>query len=207
MKAIPVDAFCRFKFLSRVSFSPEGSNACLAVTEIDQKKDEYRSCLWLLRGGKLRKLTGSGKESSFQYLDDNTILFPGQREEIDKESIESRFYRIALDGGEAELAWTFPIPVQKVLPLPGGDLLLVGTTFPGFEELYSGDRRLLAAYQKQLKEGKDYEEITQVPWWWNGSTFTKGSYSSLFRYSAHEEAPPPDGAQRQRVRCAALVRQ
>ena len=23
-----------------------------------------------------------------------------------------------------------------------------------------------------------------MPWWWNGSTFTKGSYTSLFRYSA-----------------------
>ena len=184
MKAVSIDAFCRLKFLSRVSFSPEGRSACLVVTEIDKAKDEYRSCLWLRRDGKLRKLTSFGKESSFQYLDEDTILFPGKREEADKESIESRWYRISLSGGEAELAWTFPIPVSKVLPLPDGDLLLAGTTFPGFEELYRGGKKLLADYQKQLKEGKDYEEITQVPWWWNGSTFTKGSYTSLFRYSA-----------------------
>ena len=184
MKAVSIDAFCRLKFLSRVSFSPEGRSACLVVTEIDKAKDEYRSCLWLRRDGKLRKLTSFGKESSFQYLDEDTILFPGKREEADKESIESRWYRISLSGGEAELAWTFPIPVSKVLPLPDGDLLLAGTSFPGFEELYRGGKKLLADYQKQLKEGKDYEEITQVPWWWNGSTFTKGSYTSLFRYSA-----------------------
>ena len=184
MKAVSIDAFCRLKFLSRVSFSPEGRSACLVVTEIDRAKDEYRSCLWLRRDGKLRKLTSFGKESSFQYLDEDTILFPGKREEADKESIESRWYRISLSGGEAELAWTFPIPVSKVLPLPDGDLLLAGTSFPGFEELYRGGKKLLADYQKQQKEGKDYEEITQVPWWWNGSTFTKGSYTSLFRYSA-----------------------
>ena len=184
MKAVSIDAFCRLKFLSRVSFSPEGRSACLVVTEIDKAKDEYRSCLWLRRDGKLRKLTSFGKESSFQYLDEDTILFPGKREEADKESIESRWYRISLSGGEAELAWTFPIPVSKVLPLPDGDLLLAGTSFPGFEELYRGGKKLLADYQKQQKEGKDYEEITQVPWWWNGSTFTKGSYTSLFRYSA-----------------------
>lgn len=184
MKAISIDAFCQLKFLSQISFSPEGRSACLVVTEIDKAGDEYRSCLWLLRDGKLRKLTSFGKESSFQYLDEDTILFPGKREEADKESIESRWYRISLSGGEAELAWTFPIPVSKILPLPDGDLLLAGTTFPGFEELYRGGKKLLAEYQKQQKEGKDYEEITQVPWWWNGSTFTKGSYTSLFRYSA-----------------------
>jgi indolepyruvate ferredoxin oxidoreductase beta subunit len=172
------------KFLSRVTFSPGGTSACLVVTEIDREKDEYRSCLWLRRNGRLKKLTSFGKERSFQYLDENTILFPGKREEGDKESIESLWYKLPLDGGEAELAYTFPIPVSELLPLPGGDLLLLGQTFPGYEELYTGDKKTLAAYQKARKDGADYEEITQVPWWWNGDTFTKGAYTSLFRYDA-----------------------
>ena len=184
MKPIAIDEFCKLKFLSRVTFSPKGTSACLVVTEIDRKKDEYRSCLWLRRNGKLKKLTSFGKERSFQYLDENTILFPGRREEGDKESIESLWYRLPLDGGEAELAWRFPIPVSELIPLPDGDLLLLGQSFPGFEELYTGDKKLLAAYQKARKDGADYEEITQVPWWWNGDTFTKGAYTSLFRYDA-----------------------
>ena len=184
MKPIVMDEFCKLKFLSRVSFSPAGTSACLVVTEIDREKDEYRSCLWLRRNGRLKKLTSFGKERSFQYLDENTILFPGKREEGDKESIESLWYKLPLDGGEAELAYTFPIPVSELLPLPGGDLLLLGQTFPGYEELYTGDKKTLAAYQKARKDGADYEEITQVPWWWNGDTFTKGAYTSLFRYDA-----------------------
>ena len=184
MKPIVMDEFCKLKFLSRVSFSPKGTSACLVVTEIDRQKDEYRSCLWLRRNGRLKKLTSFGKERSFQYLDENTILFPGKREEGDKESIESLWYRLPLDGGEAELAYTFPIPVSELLPLPGGDLLLLGQTFPGYEELYTGGKKTLAAYQKARKDGADYEEITQIPWWWNGDTFTKGAYTSLFRYDA-----------------------
>ena len=74
MKPIAIDGFCKLKFLSRVTFSPKGTSACLVVTEIDREKDEYRSCLWLRRGGKLKKLTSFGKESSFQYLDEDTIL-------------------------------------------------------------------------------------------------------------------------------------
>ena len=79
MKPIAIDEFMNLKFLSEVTFSPEGRSACLVVTEIDRKKDEYRSCLWLRRDGKLRKLTSFGKERSFQYLDEDTILFPGRR--------------------------------------------------------------------------------------------------------------------------------
>lgn len=187
MKPIAVDEFCHLKFLSNVTFSPAGRTACLVVSEADRKKNGYRSYLYLRRNGRLKKLTSFGKESSFQYLDEDTILFPGKREEDGDNALESRWYRISLTGGEAELAYTFPIPVSRVLPLPGGDLLVAGTTFPGFEELYRGEKKDLAAYKKYRKDNEDYEEIAQVPWWWNGGTYTKGAYTSLFRYDARRK--------------------
>ena len=187
MKPIAADEFCRLKFLSDVTFSPEGKTACLVVSEADRKKNGYRSYLYLRRDGKLKKLTSFGAERSFQYLDEDTILFPGRREEGDKESIESRWYRISLSGGEAEEAYVFPIPVSRILPLPGGDLLVLGAVFPGFEELYRGEKKDLAAFKKHRKDNEDYEEIAQVPWWWNGATYTKGAYTALFRYDARRK--------------------
>ncbi len=187
LKPIAVDEFCRLKFLSNITFSPEGKTACLTVTEADREKNGYRSYLYLRRDGKLKKLTSFGKESSFQYLDEDTILFPGKREEGDKEGIESRWYRISLSGGEAETAYVFPVPVSRILPLPGGDLVVLGTTFPGFEELYRGEKKLLNEFKKHRRENEDYEEICQVPWWWNGATYTKGAYTSLFYYEAKKK--------------------
>ena len=184
MRPIERDEFFRLKFLSAPSFSPEGKSACLVVSEIDRKKDEYRSCLWLRRDGKWKKLTSFGRERSFRYLDEDTILFPGRREEGGEESTESLWYRISLSGGEAELAYRFPIPVSVLEPMPGGDLLLIGETAPGFEELFRGEKKTLAAFRKARKEGEDYEEIEQIPWWWNGASFTKGAYDSLFRWDA-----------------------
>ncbi len=187
MRPIAVDDVLKFKYLSEITISPEGGTACLAVTEADLKNNGYKSYLYLYRGGKFTKLTTGGKERSFQYLDEKTILFPGNREEEKgaegkEPDLTSRWYRISLDGGEAELAYTFPIPVSKVITLDGGDLILVGSTLPGFEDLYKGDKKHLAAYKKHAKENADYEEISQVPWWWNGSTFTKGAYESIYYY-------------------------
>ena len=186
MKPVEMETLYQMRFLSQITFSPEGKSACFAVTEMDRKKDDYRSCLWLRRDGKLKKLTSFGAERSFQYLDEDTILFPGKREP-EEDAQGSRYYKISLSGGEAEEAFSFPIPVTKLLPLPGGDMIAAGRVAPGFEELYTGDKKLLAAYKKHLKDNADYEEITQVPWWWNGSTYTKGAYTALFRYDARRK--------------------
>ncbi|MBR1759280.1 MAG: S9 family peptidase [Lachnospiraceae bacterium] len=186
MRSIEIDDFCKMKFLSNVTFSPEGGSACYVVTQIDKKKDAYVSHLYVRRGGEEFQLTTFGEEKSFQYLDEETILFRGKREE-EKNPLISRFYTISLGGGEAKLAYTFPIPVSEILPLAGGNLLVVGQTIPGFEELYLGDPKYLATYEKHVKENADYEEVTQVPWWHNGGTFTKGSYRSLFFYDAKKK--------------------
>ena len=191
MRPIAIDEFCRLKFLSNVTFSPEGTTACLTVTEIDRKKDEYRSYLYLRRKGKLRKLTSFGRESRFQYLDEDTILFPSRREKPEDDDLTSVWYRISLSGGEAEEAYRFPIGVSRVLPLPDGDLIVLGTAEPGFENLYTGERKAQDAWKKARKENADYEEITQNPWWWNGGSFTRGAYTRIFRYDAKRKKLRP----------------
>ena len=185
MKPIAVDDFCRLCFLSQLRFSPNGRRAAFVLTRADKAANTYRSSIWLLEDGKPRRLTAGGKERSFQFLDEETILFPGDREEKKDGSepdLTSRFYKIRTDGGEAEEAFRFPIPVSQLLPLPDGRFLVRGQTLPGFEDLYTGEKKRIAAWKKSVKENADYEVITQSPWWWNGTTFTKGAYQSLFLY-------------------------
>ena len=181
MKPISVDDFSKFKYLSSITFSPEGKTAGLVVTEADKKNNGYKSYIYLYRDGKMKKLTTFGKEGSFQYLDEDTLLFPGKREK-DEETTGSEYYKISLSGGEAEIAYKFPIPISEVFPLPDGNLILLGKVMPGFEDLYKGNAKYLAEYKKYQKENADYEIIEQSPWWWNGGTYTKGAYSGLFRY-------------------------
>ena len=188
MRPIAIDDFCAVRSLANVTFSPEGTTACFTVSQAKKEKNCYDSRLYTLKDGVVRALTSGGKESSFCYLDENTVLFAADREGEKEPSLQSRFYRIALDGGEAELAFTFPIPVSAVYPLPGGDLLAVGSTFPGFEELYKGDKKLIKAYLDGKKENEDYEVIEQLPWWWNGGTYTRGAYESLFYYDAKKKS-------------------
>ena len=183
MKSVSIDAFARIRSLSGLRFSPEGSTACFVVSEGDMKKNAYRSELYTLRDGKPRRLTAGGREESFLFLDEDTVLFPAKREEDEKEkSLATVYYRISLSGGEAEPDLRFPVPVKQLFPLKNGDMLVLGTVFPGFEELYKGDKALEKKYFRQQEEEADYEVVTQNPWWWNGTTFTRGAYATLYYY-------------------------
>lgn len=192
MKPIALEDFCNFTFLANVTFSPEGGSACFGVTRIQKEKNSYASCLYVYRQGKTAQLTAGGKELRFQYLDEDTILFQGNREEEkDKEDISSRFYKISLLGGEASLAFTLPIPVQQVWPLKNGDYLALGSVTPGFEKLYTGEEKVRKAFLQAKKEGEDYEVVETVPWWFNGDTFTRRSYGTLYYYDAKKKKLRP----------------
>ena len=159
MKKITLDEFCNLKFVSNLEFSPNGKHLCFVVSQADREGNKYSSCIYTLKGKTVRQLTSGG---SFQFLDEDTILFPGNRDESKAPSIESRFYRMSLSGGEAVKAFTLPIPVEKLLPLPGGDFIVVGSTFPGFEDLYLGSRKRAEEYLKFVKDNEDYEVVDQI---------------------------------------------
>lgn len=186
MNKISVDEFCNFKFLSNIEFSPDGSRCCFVVTSADKEKNCYNSNIYVREGETVKQLTSGNKERSFIFLDNDTLLFPGNREGAEDKAPTSYFYRISLSGGEAVKAFTFPIPVSRLIPLKNGDFIAEGKTYPGFEDLYKGDAELTEKYKKHLEDNKDYEVIEQFPWWSNGGTFSRGAYSSIFYYETKE---------------------
>lgn len=189
MKPFAVDDFCNFKFLSGVKFSPSGSSACFAVSSADKKENRYLTSLYVRKDGDIRRLTSNGKDSGYFCFDgDDAVIFRSGRDSGSEPSVETRFYRISLLGGEAEPLFTLPIPASQLFPLRDGRFLVLGTTFPGFEELYTGSKKLTEAYLRHIKENEDYEELTQLPWWWNGGGFSRGAYSSLFCYDPAKNA-------------------
>ena len=191
MKKTALDEFCGIRSISRPTFSPNGNRLCFVVSQADRKKNNYRSYIYELRGSKAVQLTSFGSESAFVWLDDDTVLFPGNREESKEPSIATKYYRLSLTGGEAVEAFTLPIPVSALMPLENGDFIAVGTVFPGWEDLYKGDKKRAEEYLKFRRDNEDYEIVDQVPWWWNGSSFTKSAYSTVYYYSSRKKTLKP----------------
>ncbi|MBQ0001252.1 MAG: S9 family peptidase [Clostridiales bacterium] len=183
MKPIGISEFCNFTFLSGVTYSPDGETLAFVASNAKLEQNKYESSIYVLKNGQTRRLTTGGKERGFVFQDNETILFMGNREEDKTPSLKSHLYRISLNGGEAEKYITFPIPVQKVLPLKNGDLVVEATAMPGYETLYKGSPALAEKFLKEQKDNEDYQVLTRNPWWWNGGTYIKDYYTALFYYN------------------------
>lgn len=186
MKEMKIDEFTRFTYLSHVLLSKDLKHTCFVVSKADQEKNAYTSYIYEYRDGKAIKITNGGKEGSYKYLDNDTLLFQANRED-DKDFEGSRFYTISLLGGEATLAYEFPIGIDAMYPLPNGDFIVSGECDPKYPDLYKNDKEYVDAYKKYMKDNEDYEIIEQNPWYFNGVGFLKGKRTSLYYYHSEDK--------------------
>ena len=113
MKPIAIDDFCAVRSLANVTFSPEGTSACFTVSQAKKEKNCYESRLYLLKGGRVRALTGGGKESSFCYLDENTVLLAGDREGEKEHRSRAASTRSRSTAARPILPTRFPSPSRR----------------------------------------------------------------------------------------------
>lgn len=103
-----------------------------------------------------KPLTGNGDEHAFVWLDSDTLLFPSKRGAVG--AGETAFYRLSLQGGEAERAFCVPLEVESFHPLSNGCYLLTG-------------RRPCEATEQRCdraKLGQDYWAFDELPFWSDG---------------------------------------
>lgn len=178
MKKIALDDFAKYSYLSNPTFSPNGKNFAFVLSEADLSKNSYHHYIYIFKDKKPVQLTTAGKESSFVFLNDDTILFPSDRD--DEKKVGTKLYSLSLLGGEAKLAYSLPIGVSKIVPLHNGDFLFLGEYDPNYPEAYKGEKRYLKKKQAEEDKNKDYEVIDKYPWWVNGGTFLRDVKTAIF---------------------------
>ena len=88
MLPIKQNDLLQYKFLSNVSFSPDGEKAVFVVKKADEENNSYDSNLYLYRGGKIRQLTAMNNEGVYVWKDSNELLLLTSRDDKDKKRAE-----------------------------------------------------------------------------------------------------------------------
>lgn len=113
MNQITIQDFACVNSLSQLTWAPDGKKAAFVVSKADIKANKYHSYIWILEDNKVRRLTGTGAERSFYWLDNDTIVFPGDRTGKYKNNEGKKytvFNKINVYGGEAEEFFAVPFP-------------------------------------------------------------------------------------------------
>ena len=152
IKRITVEDLWKFQRPSSPSLSPDGAQACVAVTRYDMDENKGSTQLWLLStfGGEARALTQCGeKDGQPQWSPDGaSIAFVAKRGEGKTADEEPQIYLIAPDGGEARRLTNLATGVSAVKWFADGtQIAFVSNVWP--------DLKSAKDQAKRLKERKD----------------------------------------------------
>lgn len=188
---LKLDDFLNYKYLSSLSYSPDGKHAAFVVSECDSEMNSYKSFLWLYTdGGAVRQLTGGGSERSFIWEDDEHILFSSIREAADKKRAErgesfTIWYRICIHGGEAQKAFELPVQAQSIQAVGGDGLYAVTASVDAnFSDYYKMSDEEKAKVHDAYDKEKDYHVLDETMYWQNGGGFTNKQRNALFVYDS-----------------------
>lgn len=187
MKKVELKDILEYKFLSSIEYSPNGEAAAFVVSYAVEEDNKYEGHIWLYENGKVRQLTGLGKERSFFWEDENHILFQAARSESEQKEVKegdvkSHFYRIDIHGGEAIKAFTLPLGVQRMKRIDETTWVFVGGIDVAYPDYYKMSEEERDKVNKKKKEDADYEVFTESPFWFNGEGVVNGQRSALFLY-------------------------
>ena len=210
-KPVTREDLFQFRFVSEVSFSPDGQWASYVVNQADREENRYHSGIWAvnMETKENKLLAARGEVKAPVWLDEETLLFASGRD-MDKEEAKKRteYYRLSLTGGEAVKAMSIPVKVEKLRKLKDKWLVLATVDenqedskaskgaagqqargqdagAAGGGECQGGTSAGEDSYEAE--EGKDYYIYEELPFWFNGKGIRSRKRSALYLFDEVSE--------------------
>lgn len=188
MDDVKLESFLDFSFLSQVQVSPGGRYVGFVRSQCDWEHNNYRSCLWVYDtvARSTRQLTDGGRERTFLWLDETTILFQGASSGKLLQPSTEYFVQSVL-GGEAGPSFTVPLLVEDIQRLDADRFVIQAkTTLTPAEDL--------------PESGADWIVLDELPFAENGAGYVSGIRHRLYLYSRSDETLTPITDERFQVR-------
>ncbi len=186
MTKLSIEDLTDYTFLSNPNFSPTGDHVCFSHHEMDEEENDYVSTLWILESEteEMYKLTNSGEDSDFVWLNEEEILFTSGRDmgideenKTEEEKEKTKFFKINIHGGEAEHLFTIDEQVGGLKKSENGIFAMVWEKVEDEEENNKED---------ELEEGEDYHELDEIPFWSNERGFSNKKRLHLYELDIEE---------------------
>ncbi|MFW5903975.1 MAG: prolyl oligopeptidase family serine peptidase, partial [Candidatus Saliniplasma sp.] len=136
-----------------------------------------------VKSGRSYKLTNSGKDSNYTWINDEEIIFTSSREmgvkeddEDEENKEETKFFKIKISGGEAEHLFTID---KKVMDMKMSESGLFVRVWEKIED--EGKKSSKKDDEEELEEGKDYHELDEIPFWSNEEGFSNKKRTHLYK--------------------------
>ncbi len=185
LKKLELEDFLQYRYLSGLTYAPDGQTAAWLVKEANLEKNGYDTHLWVRRNGENTQLTAAGDERSFCWEDAEHILFSDSRSAQEKSRREAgeqftAYYRIGINGGEAQKAFELPFAASELSVLDERYFVAIGkidVNHPDYYRMNSVERREVEDF---YAEEADYQVIDELPFRFNGQGYINKLRNAIF---------------------------
>ncbi len=191
MKPITTETWQSFKFLANLKANPTKKALAYVVSSVDYDKDKYNHNIWIYQKNRHFQLTACDKQTSYTWLDDETIMFVANRNKDKEDTAKSDVYTISIYGGEAKKSFTIPNKVTNIEALSNLDFLITCIDDVRYPDFYKATEQDKEKNVKELKDNDFVQEINQIPFYSNGGTFTSNKRTRLYRYDKEKDKLVP----------------
>lgn len=196
MEKIQINDFLGYKRITGFQVSPDKKNACFSVQTI--VGNDYKFHLWILntKSKQYSKLTSDGKEKTFIWLDNETVMFPCLRNKELKEKAKegefwTEYYTKNINTGEESEYLQIPLKVSNITPVDEDNYILTALYNKDSISLYGlcGEDRAQAL--AKIKEEEDYVVLDEIPFCSNGSGYVNKNRNRLYLYNKETQSLTP----------------
>ncbi len=195
MENINLSDFLGFKFISGIQASPSQTQMAFLLAKADEKKNEYSYDLFLSDGKRHQKLVNLKNKGSFIWESNQSILFPytktKKEEKAVKELKQTIYYRYHLIERKLEKAYEFNFGVSIINVLSESKLLLSASLSANQHHLYQDNEDSRKKFLEEEKKRALYEDIDEIPFYFNGLGFTANLRTQLFIYDIESKVIAP----------------
>lgn len=183
MTKLKIDRFLDFSALSNLETNPSQTQLSFVKANMRLDKNDYIHALYLHDGSRSRRVLTLKKADKYFWESDTTILYFDEKNKVERELKKHKntvVYRYNIETKENTHAYTFPFPVSQIDFIE--DALLLQTRLNNDEHAYFLDEKTRSEFIKQDTANANYEEITSVPFYSDGGTYTRARSGQAFIY-------------------------
>ena len=194
MEKIQLNDFLDFHYISGLKTNPSETMFAFLVAKAHLEKNEYHYDLYVSAGDKPRKVQALKNKGSFIWESDDSILFVYTKTKAEEKRVKEKYtiyYRYILSSKTLEKAYEFSFPTSIIEILPDKQLLLKSFLSSDEHQLYlSSDENRKKAVD-EFKKLEAYEEINEIPFYFNGQGFIANKRNQLFIYDIAQKQIQP----------------
>ena len=187
MKLMDTKTWQGLKFLGNLQANANLNACAYVLSESNEKEDKYHHDIWIYQKNRHFQLTNNHKASNYTWLDHKHLVFSVAKDEGKGTDV----FKISIMGGEATLLFTTPLMIQQLKVLNDQQFLIIAGAHDHFLDIHKATPEELEKFGAQMKENDYYQEINQLPFYFNGGSFISNQFKRLYVYDVQASQLKP----------------